>query len=148
MRSLILLTLGVALAAMPDTVVAQAPGGGAPPMRQGPGGPMGGGVVSMVAQRPDALNLTPEQQVHARRLAAWLDSLNAPVQRQMQQAMGGRTMRDMTPEERVALMPTLQPLMQQLRANAQRAEDSLRVYLNPAQAARLDSLRMRGPGRP
>ncbi|HWO87697.1 MAG TPA: hypothetical protein VNL98_00950 [Gemmatimonadales bacterium] len=142
MKALVWLSIVAAAAAGPAQVLAQAPGGGAP-ARQGPGGPGGGGVVSLLAQRPEALNLTPAQQEHARRLAAWLDSLNAPLQRQIQQATGGRAMRDMTPEERQAMMPTLMPLMQQLRANAQRAEDSLRIYLDAAQIAQLDSMRAR-----
>ncbi len=105
-------------------------------------------MVRALVNRPQMLDLTPAQVELARRIQAWVDSLNAPLQQQMQQALGGRTMRDMTPEERQQLMPTLTPIMQQLRANGNRALDSLRAALNPAQQARLDSLRaqQRGPG--
>src|SRR5262245_66454397 len=60
------------------------------------------------------LGLTPDQQAKWVKVRDELQAKNAPLREQARQAMGGKSMRDLTPEERDKLRPKVQPIMDQM----------------------------------
>jgi len=101
----------------------------------------GGGTAQYLVDHPDVLQLTPVQVQRVRKVAAHVDSLNAPVRAQLQQVQAGRDIRTVTPLERRQMMTQMHPLFQQIRANNQASLDSILTILTPAQATQLESLR-------
>jgi hypothetical protein len=139
MRDTLIAALALALAAGAS---AQNP----PTPRQAPPRPTaaqvtGGGTAQYLAENPQVLNLNPTQVARIRKVAARVDSANAPLTAQWQQLTGGRALRELPPADRRRMAPQLQPLMQQMRANNEAGVDSVDAILTPEQQERLANLR-------
>ena len=97
-------------------------------------------VPRYLADHARALHLNAKQLDRVRKVAAQLDSSNAPLHTQWQQVTGGRPLRGMDPAQRRSLAPQLQPITQQLRANNEAALDSVDAILTPPQPQRLQTV--------
>jgi Spy/CpxP family protein refolding chaperone len=95
-------------------------------------------------EAPDTagLGLSADQKTKFMAIRNDLIQKNAPLRQQAQQIMGGKTFRDLTPEEREAMRPKLQPIMQQIRENFHTAREQLEALLTPEQKQKFEE-RMR-----
>ena len=99
-------------------------------------GPPGGGFN----EAPDTagLGLSADQKTKFMAIRNDLMQKNAPLRQQAQQIMGGKTFRDLTPEEREAMRPKLQPIMQQMRDNVRKAREQMEALLTPEQKQKFE----------
>ena len=97
-------------------------------------------VPRYLADHAAALRLSAKQLDRVRKVAEQLDSANTPLRAQWQQVTGGRPLRGMDSTERRSLVPQLQPITQQLRANNEAALDSVDAILTPPQQRQLQSV--------
>jgi Spy/CpxP family protein refolding chaperone len=106
----------------------------------GPG--LRGGLPGYLAEHPQALSLNDEQTARLRTVAQWLERSNSALREQVRSALGGRTARELTAEQRYQLGRQVRPLRDQLRANHVSAVDSVHAILTPDQWQRLGERRM------
>jgi len=126
-RLIVLATALGFVAVLPRTTPAQNPPS-APPQ-----GRMGEMVVDTTG-----LGLTADQQAKLKAIRDDLMKKNAPLRDQASQVMGGKSFRDLTPEEREAMRPKLQPIMQQMRENARKAREQVEAILTPEQKKKFE----------
>ncbi|HUL02482.1 MAG TPA: Spy/CpxP family protein refolding chaperone [Gemmatimonadales bacterium] len=85
------------------------------------------------------LGLTADQQAKWKVIRDDLMKKNAPLREQARQVMGGKSFRDLTPEERETLRPKLQPIMDQMRENARKAREQAGAILTPEQKQKFEA---------
>jgi hypothetical protein len=119
---------------------------GAPLAAQGParaGRPgMRANLPGYLADHPQTLNLSDAQAARLRTIAQWLDQSDSSLRSQLRAALGGRSRRGMTAEQRYQLSLQMRPLTAQLRANRLAMVDSVHAVLSTDQWQRLDERRM------
>lgn len=99
------------------------------------------------------LGLTADQKTKWAAIRDDLMKKNAPLREQATQVMGGKSFRDLTPEEREAMRPKLQPIMDKMRENARKAREQIEAILTPEQKKKFEErmqerMRMRMGGGP
>jgi Spy/CpxP family protein refolding chaperone len=103
-------------------------------------GPPPGGAWGDAADTA-GLGLTADQQARWKAVHDQLQQQNAPLRDELRQLLGGKTLRDLTPDERASLRPKIQPIMQQLRDNDRKARDQIDAMLTPEQRQKLEQRR-------
>jgi hypothetical protein len=68
----------------------------------------------------DHLGLTSEQRDKVRAIRDQVMQENAPLREQVKQVLGGRSFRDLTPEEREQYRPKIEPIRKQMRKTGRR----------------------------
>lgn len=101
-----------------------------------------GNLPGYLADHPQALTLTDAQAARLRTIAQWLDQSDSSLRSQVRAALGGRSRRGMSAEQRYQLSLQMRPLTSQLRANRMAMVDSVHAVLTADQWQRLDERRM------
>lgn len=118
-------------------------------------------VSPATAQQPErreafdtsGLGLTAEQRPKVTGILEQLKEQNAPYRKELDQLLGGRRFRDLTPGERDSLRPQLQPIRHKMMENWSKAREQLDKVLTPEQRKLLEQRMrerrgMRGEGPP
>ena len=106
-------------------------------------------VRPMAAQEPsrrwaadsamfEHLGLTSDQRDKIKAIREQAQQQNAPLREQLQQALGGKSFRDLTPAERESLKPKIEPIRKQMMENRQKAHDQISAILTPDQRKQLE----------
>jgi len=111
------------------------------PARAGRPG-MRGNLPGYLADHPQTLNLSEAQAARLRAIAQWLEQSDSSLRAQVRAALGGRSLRGISAEQRYQLSLQMRPLNAQLRANRLTMVDSLHAVLTADQWQRLDERRM------
>ena len=106
-------------------------------------------VRPMAAQEPsrrwaadsamfEHLGLTSDQRDKIKAIREQAQQQNAPLREQLQQALGGKSFRDLTPAERESLKPKIEPIRKQMMENRKKAHDQISAILTPDQRKQLE----------
>jgi Spy/CpxP family protein refolding chaperone len=106
-------------------------------------------ATPLVAQQPsrgwgmdsslyDHLGLTQEQRGKVRAIRDQVMQQNAPLREQIRQVLGGKSPRDLTPEEREQFRPKIEPIRQQMMENRKKGRDQIMAILTPDQRKQLE----------
>jgi Spy/CpxP family protein refolding chaperone len=79
------------------------------------------------------LGLTADQGTKLKAILDQLQQQNAPLRDQLRQILGGKSFRDLTPAERDAFRPKIEPIRHQIMENRRKAHDQIHAILAPAQ---------------
>lgn len=85
------------------------------------------------------LGLSADQQAKWKKIRDELQQKNAPLREQARQVAGGKSFRDLTPEEREKLRPKMGPIMDQMRDNAKKAREQVEAMLTPEQKQKFEA---------
>jgi Spy/CpxP family protein refolding chaperone len=86
----------------------------------------------------EQLGLTPDQRDKIHQIRDQVEQQNAPLREQMQQALGGKSFRDLTPEERESFRPKIEPIRKQMMENRRKAHEQINAILTSEQREKLD----------
>ena len=106
-------------------------------------------VAPIAAQQPrrnwaadsaafEHLGLTPDQHDKIKAIRDQAQQQNAPLREQLQQVLGGKSFRDLTPEERESLKPQIEPIRKQMMENRRKAREQINAILTPDQRKKLE----------
>lgn len=88
----------------------------------------------------DHLGLTQEQRDKVRAIRDQVMQQNAPLREQIKQVLGGKSPRDLTPEEREQYRPKIEPIRKQMMENRKKGRDQIHAILTPDQRKELDKV--------
>ena len=71
---------------------------------------------------------------------------NAPLREQIKQVLGGKSPRDLTPEEREQYRPKIEPIRKQIMENRKKGRDQIMAILTPDQRKQLEQEMKRASG--
>lgn len=86
----------------------------------------------------EQLGLTPDQRTKINGIREQVDRQNAPLREQIRQVLGGKSFRDLTPEERESFRPKIEPIRKQMKENRHKAREQIGAILTPQQREKLD----------
>lgn len=84
------------------------------------------------------LGLTSDQRDKIRAIREQAQQQNAPLREQLQQVLGGKSFRDLTPAERESLKPQIEPIRKQMMENRHKAHEQISAILTPDQRKQLE----------
>jgi Spy/CpxP family protein refolding chaperone len=79
------------------------------------------------------LGMTADQLAKVHGILEQMQQANAPLRDQMRQILGGKSFRDLTPDERDSLRSHIEPVRAQMVENRRKAHDQIHAILTPAQ---------------
>jgi Spy/CpxP family protein refolding chaperone len=79
------------------------------------------------------LGLTADQRTKIKGILEQMKEKNAPYRKQLDEVLGGRRLRDLTPAERDSLKPKLDPIRHEMAENWRKAHDKINEVLTPEQ---------------
>ena len=79
------------------------------------------------------LGLTADQRTKITGILEKMKEQNAPYRKQLDEVLGGRRFRDLTPAERDSLRPKLEPIRHEMAENWRKAHDKINEVLTPEQ---------------
>lgn len=85
----------------------------------------------------EQLGLTADQRVKINAIREQAEQQNAPLREQVQQVLGGKSFRDLTPEERKSFSSKLEPIRKQMKENRHKAHEQISAILTPDQREKL-----------
>ena len=132
---------GAAIGAAAALAVASPAAAQGPSRGPGPRPGFRGEMVGYLAQHPQSLNLDDHQAARLRTISSWLKQSDSSLRGQIRAALGGKTFRELSAEQRYQQSRQIRPLTEQLRANRFAAVDSLHAVLTPDQWQRLGERR-------
>jgi Spy/CpxP family protein refolding chaperone len=91
----------------------------------------------------ERLGLTSDQREKIKAIREQAQQQNAPLREQLQQLLGGKSFRDLTPAERESLKPKIEPIRTQMMENRHKAHEQIKAILTPDQRKQLEH-EMRG----
>lgn len=83
------------------------------------------------------LGLTSDQRDKINAIREQTQQQNAPLREQIQQVLGGKSFRDLTPAERESFKPKIEPIRKQMMENRKRAHEQVNAILTPDQRKQL-----------
>lgn len=86
----------------------------------------------------DHLGLSQEQRDKVRAIQNQVMQQNAPLREQIKQVLGGKSPRELTPEEREQLRPKIEPIRKQMMENRKKGRDQVMAILTPDQRKQLE----------
>jgi Spy/CpxP family protein refolding chaperone len=86
----------------------------------------------------EQLGLTADQRAKIHTIREQVEAQNAPLREQMRQVLGGKSFRDLTPEERESFKSKIEPIRKQMRENRHKAHEQISAILTPAQRDKLE----------
>ena len=97
--------------------------------------PRNGGMDSTLYEH---LGLTPDQRTKIKAIRDQVMQQNAPLRDQIREVLGGKSPRDMTPEEREQYRPKIEPIRNQMMENRKKGRDQIMAILTPEQRKQLE----------
>lgn len=99
------------------------------------------------------LGLTADQRTKIKGILEKMKEQNAPHRKQLEQVLGGRRFRDLTPAQRDSLRPKIEPIRNQMAENWRKAHDQINAVLTPEQRKLVEQrmherMGKRGEGQP
>ena len=85
----------------------------------------------------EQLGLTPDQRTKIDGIREQVDQQNAPLREQIRQVLGGKSFRDLTPEERESFRSKIEPIRKQMKENRRAAHEQISAILTPDQREKL-----------
>ena len=85
----------------------------------------------------EQLGLTPDQRTKINGIREQVDQQNAPLREQIRQVLGGKSFRDLTPEERESFRSKIEPIRKQMKENRRAAHEQISAILTPDQREKL-----------
>jgi Spy/CpxP family protein refolding chaperone len=98
-------------------------------------------VAPIAAQGPSVfehLGLTSDQRDKIKVIQDQIRQQNAPLREQLQQLLGGKRFRDLSPEERESFKPQLEPIRKQMMDNRKKGREQISAILTPDQRKQLE----------
>jgi Spy/CpxP family protein refolding chaperone len=86
----------------------------------------------------EQLGLTPDQRAKINGIREQVDQQNAPLREQIRQVLGGKSFRDLTPEERESFRSKIDPIRKQMKENRHKAHEQISAILTPKQREKLE----------
>jgi Spy/CpxP family protein refolding chaperone len=86
----------------------------------------------------EQLGLTPGQRAKINGIREQVDQQNAPLREQIRQVLGGKSFRDLTPEERESFRSKIEPIRKQMKENRHKAHEQISAILTPQQREKLE----------
>jgi Spy/CpxP family protein refolding chaperone len=91
----------------------------------------------------ESLGLTADQRDKIKAIREQVQQQNAPLREQLQQALGGKSFRDLTHEERESLRPKIEPIRKQMMENRRKAHEQINAILTHEQREKLEQMHKR-----
>jgi Spy/CpxP family protein refolding chaperone len=88
----------------------------------------------------ESLGLTADQRNKIKAIREQAQQQNAPLREQLQQALGGKSFRDLTHEERESLRPKIEPIRKQMMENRRKAHEQINAILTHEQREKLEQM--------
>jgi Spy/CpxP family protein refolding chaperone len=85
----------------------------------------------------EKLGLTSDQRTKINAIRGQVEQQNAPLREQMQQVLGGKSFRDLTPEQRESFRSKIEPIRKQMKENRRAAHEQISAILTPDQREKL-----------
>ena len=106
-------------------------------------------VRPMAAQEPsrrwaaesamyEHLGLSADQRTKITAIREQARQQNAPLRDQLQQVLGGKSFRDLTPAERESFKPKIEPIRKQMMENRHKAQEQINAILTSDQRKQLE----------